>query len=201
MTTIAVLGAGNVGSTLARKWASAGHVVVLGTRDPANPRLRGLADEIGASTAAHAEAVTGAEVVVFALPADAMPGIVETHGGALDAKIVIDATNNLAGPEMNSIAAIRAAAPGAAVARAFNSLGWENLADPDFGGTTADLLWCGPDGERGATVEQLITDIGLRAVRVGGLEQIEVVDMLARLWFALVLGQGNRHLAFKVLTR
>jgi 8-hydroxy-5-deazaflavin:NADPH oxidoreductase len=87
-------------------------------------------------------------------------------------------------------------------ARAFNSLGWENLADPDFDGTQADLLWCGPDGDPGALVERLITDVGLRPVRVGGLDQLSTVDMLASLWFALALGQGHgRHLAFKVLTR
>jgi hypothetical protein len=39
-------------------------------------------------------------------------------------------------------------------------------------------------------------------VRVGDLDQLPAVDMLANLWFALALGQGHgRHLAFKVLAR
>lgn len=202
MTAIAVLGTGNIGATLARKWAATGHRVTLGSRDPAHPKAQGLADRIGARAASHAEAVDAAEVVVFALPGDAMAPTVEALGRTLDTKTVIDATNNITGPEMSSIAAIRAVAPGAAAARAFNSLGWENLANPHFHGTTADLLWCGPNGEPGALVEQLITDVGLRPIRVGGLDELELVDTLARLWFALALGQGHgRHLAFKVLSR
>ena len=88
------------------------------------------------------------------------------------------------------------------MARAFNSLGWENFDDPDFGGVQADLLWCGPDGSAAVLVEELIADVGLRPVRVGGLDQLATVDMVASLWFALALGQGwGRQLAFKVLTR
>jgi 8-hydroxy-5-deazaflavin:NADPH oxidoreductase len=50
--------------------------------------------------------------------------------------------------------------------------------------------------------EQMITDIGLRPIYVGGVEQAGLVDAVAGLWFALAFGQGKgRNLAFKVLTR
>ena len=117
--------------------------------------------------------------------------LADALGQALDDKLVIDASNNLAGGPMNSIAVLTRHAPRAIPARGFNSLGWENFANPDFDGTTADLLWCGPDGDAGALVGTLITDIGLNPVCVGGLDQLPVVDMLASLWFALALGQ--RH--------
>lgn len=199
---IAVLGAGNIGATLASKWAAARHTVVIGSRDPTGPTVRTLASDIGASVASHADAVADAEVVLFALPGAAIASAVEPLGPALEGKIVIDATNNRQASEPNSVASISAVAPGAVVARAFNSLGWENFANPDFDGTSADLLWCGPDGEPGAVVERLIADVGLRPIRVGGLDQLHLVDMLAGLWFALALGQGRgRHLAFKVLSR
>jgi predicted dinucleotide-binding enzyme len=202
MTTIAVLGAGNIGATLARKWTAAGHVVTIGTRDPGRPSLRDLAAEIGASLATHGDAVAFADVVLLALPGAATAQATAALGPALTGKLVVDATNNVGGPVMNGLAALGEHAPGAVAARAFNTLGWENFADPDFAGTQADLLWCGPDGEAGALVEGLITDVGLGPVRVGGLDQIQLVDMLAGLWFALALGQGRgRHLAFKVLTR
>jgi hypothetical protein len=202
MTAIAVLGTGNIGATLAGKWTAAGHQVTLASRNPDAPALRDLAASIGARTATHADAVRDAEVVVVALPGDAVAAMAAALGDAIDGNVVIDATNNLGPAEMNSIATIVRHAPGAVCARAFNSLGGENLADPDFDGTQADLLWCGPDGDPGALVERLITDVGLRPVRVGGLDQLSTVDMLASLWFALALGQGHgRHLAFKVLTR
>jgi len=202
MTAIAVLGAGNIGATIARKWAAAGHQVTLASRNPDTPALRDLAAGIDAHTATHADAVRDAEVVLVALPGEAVAAVAAALGDALDGKVVIDATNSLGAAEMNSIATITRYAPAAAPVRAFNSLGWENFAEPDFDGTQADLLWCGPEGNAGALVERLIADVGLRPVRVGGLDQLRTVDMLASLWFALALGQGRgRHLAFNVLSR
>lgn len=200
MTAIAVLGAGNIGATLARKWTAAGHQLTLGSRTPDAAALSELATGIGATTAAHADAVRDAEVVLVALPGAAVAAVAAGLGAALDGKVVIDASNNLAAAELNGIAAITRHAPGAVCARAFNSLGWENFADPDFHGTQADLLWCGPDDDTGALIERLIADVGLRPMRVGDLDQLPIVDMLARLWFALVPGHG-RLTAFKVLTR
>jgi predicted dinucleotide-binding enzyme len=201
MTAIAVLGAGNIGATLARKWAAAGHDVTLASRRPDAPALRDLAGEIGAEIASHEDAVRDAAVVLLALPGAAVEPAVSPLGAALNHKLVIDATNDLTGGDMNGIGSLTLHAPGAVPARAFNSLGWENFANPDFNGTQADLFWCGPDGETGALVERLIADVGLRPIRVGGLDQVAAVDMLASLWFALTLGQGRgRHLAFKVLT-
>ena len=102
----------------------------------------------------------------------------------------------------NSFAALQQHAPHARVYRAFNTLGWENFANPLFDGTPADLFFCGTDGEARATVEQLIADIGLRPVYLGGVEQVGLVDSVSGLWFALAVGQGKgRQLAFKVLNR
>ena len=202
MTVVAVLGAGNIGSTIARKWTAAGHDVIIASRNPDAPDLVELATAMGARTAGHTDAVKAAEVVLVALPGNAVAPVAESLGSVLDGKIVIDASNNIGAPEMNGIAAITQHAPGAVCARAFNSLGWENFADPDFDRTRADLLWCGPDGHAAAAIEALISDVGLRPVRVGALDQLPAVDMLAGLWFALALGQGmGRHLAFKILTR
>lgn len=72
MTTIAVLGAGNIGATLAHKWAGAGHRVTLASRSPDAPALRDLAAGIGATTGTHADAVSNADVVVVALPGEAV---------------------------------------------------------------------------------------------------------------------------------
>ena len=89
-------------------------------------------------------------------------------------------------------------APGARVARAFNTLGFEMFADPTVGGEVADLFWCGPDD---AGIEQLIADVGLRPVRVGDIDAIDVVDGVGQLWLTLVFGQGHqRRLAFRMLT-
>lgn len=120
-------------------------------------------------------------------------------------KIAILGSGNIGGtlgaPVMNHLATIRAAAPNATLFRAFNLLGWENIAEPRMDGVQVDLLYCGPDGEQRVLIEQLIEDLGLRPISLGGLDQAPLVDSVGAIWGALVFGQGmGRRLAIKVLT-
>jgi predicted dinucleotide-binding enzyme len=198
---IAVLGAGRIGSTLGKKWAAAGHEIVFGVRDPEG-RPVALGAEQGLDqlmVESLGSAVTSGQVIVLAVPGLAVAEIMKQHGQAMAGKIVIDATNNIRAATMHALDAIRAGAPDALVFRAFNSLGWENFAQPVLGGIQADLFYCGtesPDAQ--AVVEGLIEAVGLRPVRVGGLEQIDIVEGVTRLWFAMIRQKG-RHLAFKML--
>ena len=199
---IAVLGAKSVGGVLARKWAQPGNEITLGVRTVDNPETQALAHELGAAVETVAAAIACGEVVVFAIPGQAMGETIQAHAAALNGKIVIDAANRMGGGAMNSAADFAAHAPGAQVYRAFNSLGWENFENPLFGDIQADLLYCGPAGAGQGVVEGLIRDVGLRPVRVGDLSQVGLVDAIGSLWFALAFGQRmGRHLAFKVLTR
>jgi predicted dinucleotide-binding enzyme len=124
----------------------------------------------------------------------------------LAGKIVVDAANRIGArlgdqSVMNSAAALADHAPTASVFRAFNSLGWENFDQPEIGGVQADLLFAGPDGDGRVAVEQLIADVGLRPVYVGGPEAVPLVDALGGLWGALAFGRGmGRRLFFKVVT-
>jgi predicted dinucleotide-binding enzyme len=200
MADVAVIGFGNIGGTLARKWSGAGHGITFGARDPQKPALRGLADEIGARATSIAQAIGASELVLFAIPGAAMAESVGAVGADLDGKVVIDATNNVGGQVMHSAAVIAAAAPGASYFRAFNTLGWELFEEPTIGGVQVDLFFCGPDGEPRATVEALIADVGLRPVWVGGSEEVDIVDGMLRLWFTLVARRRlGRRLALKMI--
>jgi predicted dinucleotide-binding enzyme len=202
---IVVLGAGNIGGTLGRKWVAAGHQVVFGVNNPDGEKARKLRGELGDRAAIHttAEALaTSPDVVVLAIPGPAMDATIAQYADQLDGKIIIDTANKMGASSHNSFTALQQHTPHAHIYRAFNSLGWENFANPIFDGTPADLFFCGTDGEPRATVEQLISDIGLQPVYLGGVEQVGVIDSLLGLWFALAIGQGKgRHLAFKMLTR
>jgi 8-hydroxy-5-deazaflavin:NADPH oxidoreductase len=202
--TIAVLGAGNIGGTLGRKWVAAGHKVAFGVSDSNGSRAQSLRAELGDITIGSLGDVlsTNPDVVVMALPGGAMDATITTYAAQLDGRIIIDATNRMGGGgAMNSFATFREHTPRAHTFRAFNSLGWENFADPLFDGVQADLFYCGPEGEARTAVEQMIADVGLRPVCLGGVDQVGLVDSVASLWFALALGQKKgRHLAFKVLT-
>ncbi|MGH2494954.1 MAG: NADPH-dependent F420 reductase [Ktedonobacteraceae bacterium] len=202
---IAVLGAGNIGGTLGRKWVTTGHQVVFGVNNPDGEKAQKLRGELGDRAVIHTTAdalVTNPDVVVMAIPGTTMDATIAQYANQLDGKIIIDTANKMGASTHNSFAALQQHTPHSPIYRAFNSLGWENFANPLFDGTPADLFYCGTDGASRATVEQLISDIGLRPIYLGGVEQVGVVDSVLGLWFALAVSQGKgRNLAFKVLTR
>jgi 8-hydroxy-5-deazaflavin:NADPH oxidoreductase len=186
MTRIGVIGSGNIGGTIGEAWRRAGHEVSFASRSPDPPR-----------TVAIADAIAGADVVLLAVPGGEVPRLLADHGAALDGRVVIDATNDVGAERLNHADVYAESAPGARFARAFNTVGFEMFADPSIGGEVADLFWCGPED---AGVEELIADVGLRPVRVGGIDAIEVVDGVTRLWLTLVFQQGHpRRLAFRML--
>jgi 8-hydroxy-5-deazaflavin:NADPH oxidoreductase len=195
---VAVVGAGSVGRTLAGTLRAGGRDVVLGLREPgaAPPGWDGR-------TAPVADAIEAAGVVVVAVPGAAVPGLAAEHGVRLAGRVVLDATNDMAagraGP-LHHRDAWDAHAPGAAVFRAFNTLGWDTMARPVVGGERADLLYCGPDGDADAVARAVIGATGLRPVRVGGPEADALVDGATRLWFALAMRGGRRRrLALRVI--
>lgn len=202
---IAVLGAGHIGGTLGSKWVAAGHQVVFGVNNPGGENARKLRGELGdrATIGTIAEALAAnPDVVVMSIPGGAMEETIAQYASQLDGKIIIDTANKMGASAFNSFAALQQHTPHARIYRAFNTLGWENFANPIFDGTPADLFYCGTDGESRTTVEQLISDVGLRPISLGSVEQVGVVDSVLGLWFALAISQGKgRHLAFKVLTR
>ena len=101
---------------------------------------------------------------------------------------------------MGSLDVLRQAAPDSPIFRAFCTLGWENFAVPVIDGMQVDLFYCGDGGGEQTAVDNLITDIGLRPVYVGGVETADLLDALTRLWFIMAFQKGyGRHLAFKMI--
>jgi predicted dinucleotide-binding enzyme len=83
-------------------------------------------------------------------------------------------------------------------ARAFNTLGGENMAEPRFADGPADMFFSAPEGDRG-TLEEIIEGVGLRPVYVGEDEE-RLIDALFELWIALAVKQGRgRRLALRLL--
>lgn len=200
---VTIFGSGNIGGTLGKKWAAAGHAVTYAARDVADAKYKPLLDAMHGrgAVAPLAEAARSADAVLFAIPGAAVAQAVAGLGDVLDGKIIVDATNKMREAETNNLAILSAAAPNARLFRAFNSLGWENFETPQLGDTQIDLFYCGDSGETREVVDGLIADVGLRPVYIGGLDQAAVVDTLTRLWFAVAIGQGyGRRTAFKLIT-
>jgi 8-hydroxy-5-deazaflavin:NADPH oxidoreductase len=189
---IAVIGTGFIGGTVGRALTRTGHAVTFGSRHPGEDDVAG---DSGAAVASVADAIRRAEVVILAVPSSAVADVARDQAGALDGKLVIDATNKMGAVTSNCRAALPATVR---YARAFNTLGGENLADPVFDGTRADMFFSAPEDDR-ATVEAVIEGVGLRPIYVGA-DREELIDALFQLWVALAMGQGRgRRLALHLL--
>jgi predicted dinucleotide-binding enzyme len=172
---VTMVGRGRIGETLGGAFTRAGHRVDYVTRGP-----------LGAG-----------DIIVLALPGPAVEDYVHGHADALRGRLVIDAANIVGGAGPANSSAVITTMPDVRYARAFNTLGVENLLAPDFDGVPADMVFTSTTEDRG-TVADLITAVGLRPVWLpAGAEH--VVDGLLPLWFALARTHG-RHLAFRVLT-
>jgi predicted dinucleotide-binding enzyme len=211
---IAVLGTGRIGGTLGRAFAAAGHDVTFGARNPdaAAEVIRGAAGDgvmdpqrdgdVGGDSGARVADIPGAladaEVIVVAVPGPAVAGVVRENAQALGGRLVVDCANNIGGSgPANSHDVIVSAAPGVRYARAFNSLGAENLQDPRYGDIVGDMFYTSGEADR-EIVEQLVHAVGLRPVWLGDGAQA-LLDDLLRLWFTLSRISGSRHFAFKVV--
>ena len=189
---VAVIGTGFIGGTLGRALAGAGHRVTFGSRHPDDDAV--VADS-SATVSSIAGALADAELVILALPGPAVGEFAAAAGAQLEGKLVIDATNRMGEPVSNSRAALPA---DVRYARAFNTLGGENMADPVFADGPADMFFSAPDADR-SVVETVIAGVGLRPVYVGEDEEA-IVDALFQLWIALAIKQGRgRRLAFRLL--
>lgn len=205
--SVTVLGAGPVGAAIAKALARAGHPVTLGVRHPDASSVHQLVAELGSgSGTAPDAAIRASRSVIAAIPGTSMHGLIDAYAGELDGKIVIDATNDLsaghASGRLSSLPYLAEKVRSALGYRAFNSIGWENIANPRCGDAVADLFYAGPATDERAAVEALIADVGFRPQYVGeGPDGHRAVDSLATPWFALAFGQHRgRHLAFQLPT-
>jgi len=198
-SSIAVIGAGNVGAHLARGLARAGHRVAVGVREPT--RAAHLASD-GIAVTDPASATANAEVIVLAVPVLALADAVSSLG-PLQGKVVVDATNavGIAVPDGHATvgAYVAALAPEAFVVKAFNTIGAEHMEDGAVNGTPAFLPIAGADEGR-PTVVALAQSIGFDVADLGGVECVAMVEDAARLWIHLALRKGwGRDFGFGVL--
>lgn len=180
--TIAILGGtGAAGSGLALRWASAGHRVILGSRNPekaakvcAELNLRVGSEPI--SFRDNRAAAAAAEIVVLTVPHAAQRATVEETREVLAGKILVDATVPLVPPKVSRV---QLPPGGSAVAAIQHLLGEAVRVVSAFQNVSAhflrdlahhvdcDVLVCGDDPAARETVIELARDIGLRAYHAG----------------------------------
>ena len=208
---LAFIGTGNVGATLAKRLGGKGHSIFLGARSPGEGAVQTLAREIGAHASAHTvqEAVDRAEVIFLATPWSAVEGLLKNLKG-ISGKILVDCTNPLkpdlsglvAGHETSGGELIQSWAPSARVVKAFNTTGFNIMADPVLDGRRAVMYFCGNDSDARFQVQSLIQDVGFEPMEAGPLSSARLLEPFALLWISTAYKFGlGREFAFGLLRK
>ena len=189
--TIAIIGTGSVGGALGPEFAAQGHTIIYGSRDPSKSDVAELVARTGhgSSATSQADAVTDADIVVLAVPGMLVEEITKSLGD-LSGKIIIDQTNPLTrsetgfvfGVDTSNGEIIQAAAPNAHVVKAFNTLNWKTMVDPDESGGPVSIPIVGNNPAAKETVAKLIEGMGLEAIDLGGIENAHWVEGMLILW-------------------
>lgn len=210
MTTVAIIGTGNVGAALGERLATSGLSVRFGAREGTDAAP--LLERAGANASVHApvEAVKGAGLVFLAVPAKA--AVEAVRAADAGASVLVDCTNPVRWdqgpvwdpPAEGSVAqALAAAFPEARVVKSFNTFGAEFHANPTIDAAHAiDVFMAGDDPAAKAAVAAIAERAGFTPVDAGPLRNASVVENLAVLWIHLALAGGQgRDVAFKLLRR
>ncbi len=207
---IAIIGAGNVGGTLGKRWAGAGHDILFGVRDPAREKYQSLVTQTGgrAVLATNADAARVAQVIVLATPWTTTEAAL-ADCGSLAGKIIVDATNPL-GADLNLAMGLTDSggeqvarwANGARVVKAFNSTGFNVMDDPVLDGRHAAMFVAGDDAAAKGVVLDLASAIGFEAIDAGPLKIARLLEPMAVLWIHCAYRQGlTRDYAFSLIRR
>jgi predicted dinucleotide-binding enzyme len=193
MSSISIIGTGNMATTLARRALAGGNAVEIIGRDPA--KTRELAAALDGATAGTPGAAPVGDIVIVAVPYAGAAAVVSQYGDALDGKVVIDITNPITGdakgfvtPEGSSGAQeiAKAAPAGAHVVKAFNTLFSNVLAAGPAEGRPLDVFVAGDDAQAKARVSAFIESLGLRPLDTGQLPMARALENAALLQLGLV---------------
>ncbi|WP_338876394.1 NAD(P)-binding domain-containing protein [Spirosoma sp. SC4-14] len=203
---IAIIGSGNVGGTLAQRFLEVGHTVLIGTRFPLSEKSIKLATKIGEDCfASPAGAAAQADVIVLATPAMKAVEVVKELGDTTG-KVIIDTMNIVrgVGPAgfSNTADAVLANTVTRDVVKCFNTTGFENMLNPQYGEQVADMFVAGDSQPGKAVATQLAKEIGFaQCYDLGGNDTFTLIEQLALNWINLALFQGyGRRIAIKLLT-
>ncbi|MFI6962319.1 NADPH-dependent F420 reductase [Streptomyces sp. NPDC050255] len=193
MSSISIIGLGNMAGALAGRALAAGNAVEIIGRDPA--KAGKLAAALGGATAGTVGTVPAGDIVVLAVPYAAASAVVKEYGDALRGKVIIDITNpvspdlkGLVTPDGSSAAEeIAEAAPADAhVVKAFNTLFSHVLAAGPADGRPLDVFIAGDDAEAKARVSAFIESLGLRPLDTGQLSMARTLEHVGLLAIGLV---------------
>src|SRR5439155_10104274 len=180
--TTAIIGVGNIGTSVARHLVEGGERVVLAAHDESNATA--LANDLGelASATSVEKAITDADVVVFAAWLDTIKDLIPRYADLLRGKVVVDPSNPVAQdgkggvdrtlPDDQSSGSVVGGLllAEAHFVKAFGTLGAESLASEANRIPRVALFYATDDDQAAATIERLISAAGFDPVKAGGVD-------------------------------
>ena len=130
--------------------------------------------------------------------------------GDLSGKILFDATNPLLprldglefGNSTSGAERVAAWAPGAKVVKAFNTVGFNIMANPRFHDGGALMFFCGDDASAKQAARALAVELGFEPMDAGPLARARLLEPFALLWITLAFTPAHgREFAFQLLKR
>jgi NADPH-dependent F420 reductase len=186
--SVGIVGAGNMGRSIARELSKTGQGVVLADRD--SDKAEAVVAEIGAgdglSAAASLEDALASDVIVLALWYPGTTEFADEHRAELDGKVVVDISNPLdeswirlaTDPSMSSAELLAAKLPGSRIVKAFNTTHAPALFDGQVDEVPLDVFVASDDDDAKSQVSELVRAAGLRPIDAGRLDNARLLERL-----------------------
>ncbi len=208
---IGILGSGDVGRTLGAGFAAGGHDVRLGTRSPDRDDLQTWASDTGATVTTFNDAAAFGHILVLAVGWDGVENAIRLAGrDHFAGKTILDATNPLdfsdgtlrlaVHGEDSSGERVQAWLPDAHIVKCFNTVGADQMVNPELEGGPPTMFIAGNDDGAKKTAAEVLDAFGWEAVDLGGIEMSRHLDALAIIWITHAMRAKSRNHAFKLLT-
>lgn len=207
MKTVAVLGTGVVGTTLANGFAQLGYEVTIGSREV--KEVKNWQGEV----ASFADAASSAELVVLAVKGEAAKTLVSELALTLKEKVVIDTTNPIDHQrqaqngvlsffttlDKSLMEELQELAPEAKFVKAFNSVGSALMVNPVLNGQKPTMFICGNDQSAKEEVTKILDSFGWETEDFGSAASSRAIEPLCMLWCIPGFLKNDWMHAFKLL--
>ncbi|MCU1244921.1 MAG: putative oxidoreductase, coenzyme F420-dependent [Acidobacteria bacterium] len=207
---VGILGSGEVGKVLAGGFASLGHEVKIGSRDPEKLSDWVAAAGERASAGTFADAAAFGDLIILATLGTGTKSAIELAGAAnFDGKVLIDATNPLdfssgqpalfVGHTDSLGEMVQRWLPKARVVKAFNTVGNSLMVSPKLPGGPPDMFIGGNDEDAKKIVSQVCEHFGWGVIDLGGIEASRHLEPMCMVWVLHGIRSGSWNHAFKML--
>ncbi|MFJ8723124.1 NADPH-dependent F420 reductase [Streptomyces sp. NPDC093269] len=204
MSSISIIGLGNVARALAARALEGDNAVEIIGRDPA--KAKELAAALGGATVGTAGTVPAGDIVVLAVPYVDATAVVREYGDALRGKVIVDITNPVA-PDLQGFVVphdssgaqeiAKAAPDDTHVVKAFNTVFSHVLSAGPAEGRPLDVFIAGDNAQAKARVSAFVETLGLRPWDTGELSMARALGNVGLLELGL-MNHSVKHTNFSL---